>query len=104
MKTGSIPLYCPQSWKERSTVITIGTSTMPAKSRRPGRMSAQAAALRFIGGTAAIETSRRPRESGGPCGDAYRRLPTVDQIGVQSRRMGPRFRGGDGKFVNALGL
>ncbi len=38
MKTGSMPLYWPQSWNESSTVMPSGTITTAANSSNAGRL------------------------------------------------------------------
>src|SRR5712671_5076095 len=39
MRTGSMPLYWPQSWNESSTVMASGTITMAPNSSSAGRLS-----------------------------------------------------------------
>ncbi len=45
MKTGSMPLYWPQSWNESSTVMPSGTITTPANRTSAGRQSRYGAAF-----------------------------------------------------------
>jgi hypothetical protein len=85
MKTGSMPLYWPQSWNESITVMASGITSTPTNSISAGAVSAHAARASrvsdagavFAGAVSTAALMRRLRRHAGSCLPAARRGRTA---------------------------